>query len=41
MNWLWLVSYFFGGAFAANAYPTMSPAPWDAPFKALLQNHPE
>ncbi len=21
MNWLWLVSYFFGGAFAANAIP--------------------
>jgi hypothetical protein len=21
MNWLWLVSYFFGGAFAANAVP--------------------
>lgn len=21
MNWLWLVSYFFGGVFAANAVP--------------------
>jgi hypothetical protein len=21
MNWLWLVSYFFGGAFVANAIP--------------------
>lgn len=21
MNWLWLVSYFFGGAFASNAVP--------------------
>ncbi len=21
MNWLWLVSYFFGGAFAVNAVP--------------------
>ena len=21
MNWLWLLSYFFGGAFAANAIP--------------------
>src|ERR1700678_1713644 len=21
MNWLWLVSYFFGGAFAANSIP--------------------
>lgn len=21
MNWLWLMSYFFGGAFAANAIP--------------------
>jgi hypothetical protein len=21
MNWLWFVSYFFGGAFAANAIP--------------------
>jgi len=21
MNWLWLVSYYFGGAFAANAIP--------------------
>ena len=21
MNWLWLVSYFFGGAFTANAIP--------------------
>ncbi len=21
MNWVWLVSYFFGGAFAANAVP--------------------
>jgi hypothetical protein len=21
MNWLWLISYFFGGAFAANAVP--------------------
>jgi len=21
MNWLWLVSYFFGGAFVANAVP--------------------
>ena len=25
MNWLWLVSYFFGGVFAANAIPHFVP----------------
>jgi len=37
MNWLWLVSYFFGGVFAANAILTLSPARWDALFKSLCK----
>ncbi|MGD0939990.1 MAG: hypothetical protein ABR905_09770 [Terracidiphilus sp.] len=36
MNWLWLVSYFFGGAFAANAIPHfvsgMMGRPFQTPF---------
>jgi len=40
MNWLWLVSYFFGGAFAANAIPHFVSGTMDVRFKAPLQNHP-
>ena len=33
MNWLWLVSYFFGGAFAANAIPHLVSGTTGRPFQ--------
>ena len=33
MNWLWLVSYFFGGAFAANALPHFVSGAMGRPFQ--------
>jgi hypothetical protein len=32
MNWLWLVSYFFGGVFAANAVPHFVAGTMGRPF---------
>lgn len=34
MNWLWLVSYFFGGAFAANAIPHFVSGTMGRPFQS-------
>jgi len=34
MNWLWLVSYFFGGAFAANALPHFVSGAMGRPFQS-------
>ncbi len=34
MNWLWLVSYFFGGAFAANAVPHFVSGTMGRPFQS-------
>ena len=34
MNWLWLVSYFFGGAFAANAIPHFVAGTMGRPFQS-------
>ncbi len=34
MNWLWLVSYFFGGVFAANAIPHFVSGVMGRPFQS-------
>jgi hypothetical protein len=34
MNWLWLVSYFFGGAFTANAIPHFVAGTMGRPFQS-------
>lgn len=34
MNWLWLVSYFFGGGFAANAIPHFVAGTMGHPFQS-------
>jgi hypothetical protein len=34
MNWLWLVSYFFGGAFAANSIPHVVSGAMGSPFQS-------
>jgi hypothetical protein len=34
MNWLWLVSYFFGGAFSANALPHLVAGTMGHPFQS-------
>lgn len=34
MNWIWLVSYFFGGAFAANAVPHYISGTMGRPFQS-------
>jgi hypothetical protein len=34
MNWIWLVSYFFGGAFAANAVPHFVSGTMGRPFQS-------
>jgi hypothetical protein len=34
MNWLWLVSYFFGGVFAANAVPHFVAGTMGHPFQS-------
>jgi hypothetical protein len=36
MNWWHLISYFFGGAFLANAIPHVITGMTGRPFKALL-----
>jgi len=34
MNWLWLVSYFFGGVFTANAIPHVVAGTMGRPFQS-------
>ena len=34
MNWVWLVSYFFGGAFATNAIPHFVAGTMGRPFQS-------
>src|SRR5271165_1678391 len=40
MNWLWLVSYFFGGAFAANAVPHFVSGMMGRPFQSPFAKPP-
>jgi hypothetical protein len=40
MNWLWLVSYFFGGAFAANAVPHFVAGAMGQPFQSPFAKPP-
>jgi hypothetical protein len=40
MNWLWLVSYFFGGAFAANAIPHIVAGSMGRPFQTPFAKPP-
>jgi hypothetical protein len=40
MNWLWLVSYFFGGAFAANAIPHFVAGTMGRPFQSPFAKPP-
>jgi hypothetical protein len=40
MNWLWLVSYFFGGAFAANAVPHFVAGVMGHPFQSPFAKPP-
>jgi hypothetical protein len=40
MNWLWLVSYFFGGAFAANAVPHYVSGAMGRPFQSPFAKPP-
>jgi hypothetical protein len=40
MNWLWLVSYFFGGAFAANAIPHFVAGAMGRPFQSPFAKPP-
>ena len=40
MNWLWLVSYFFGGVFAANAIPHFVAGTLGRPFQSPFANPP-
>ena len=40
MNWLWLVSYFFGGAFAANAVPHFVAGTMGHPFQSPFAKPP-
>jgi hypothetical protein len=40
MNWLWLVSYFFGGAFAANAIPHFVSGMMGRPFQTPFAKPP-
>jgi len=34
MNWIWLLSYFFGGAFAANSIPHLVSGVMGRPFQS-------
>ena len=40
MNWLWLVSYFFGGVFAANAIPHFVAGTMGRPFQSPFAKPP-
>jgi hypothetical protein len=40
MNWLWLVSYFFGGVFAANAIPHVVAGTMGHPFQSPFAKPP-
>jgi len=40
MNWLWLMSYFFGGAFAANAIPHSVAGTMGQPFQSPFAKPP-
>ncbi len=40
MNWLWLVSYFFGGVFAANAVPHFVAGTMGRPFQTPFAKPP-
>src|SRR5580692_757544 len=40
MNWLWLVSYFFGGIFAANAIPHFVAGTMGQPFQSPFAKPP-
>jgi hypothetical protein len=40
MNWLWLVSYFFGGAFAANSIPHFVSGTMGLPFQSPFAKPP-
>jgi hypothetical protein len=40
MNWLWLVSYFFGGVFAANAVPHFVSGTMGRPFQSPFAKPP-
>jgi len=40
MNWLWLVSYFFGGVFSANAIPHFVAGSMGHPFQSPFAKPP-
>jgi hypothetical protein len=40
MNWLWLTSYFFGGAFVANAIPHFVSGTLGRPFQSPFAKPP-
>ena len=40
MNWLWLVSYFFGGVFTANAIPHFVAGTMGHPFQTPFAKQP-
>jgi hypothetical protein len=40
VNWLWLVSYFFGGVFAANAIPHFVAGSMGRPFQSPFAKPP-
>ena len=40
MNWLWLVSYFFGGVFSANSIPHFVSGTMGRPFQSPLAKPP-
>jgi len=40
MNWLWLVSYFFGGVFTANAIPHFVAGVMGRPFQSPFAKPP-
>jgi hypothetical protein len=40
MNWRWLVSYFFGGAFVANAIPHLVAGSMGHPFQSPFAKPP-
>ena len=40
MNWIWLVSYFFGGMFAANAIPHFVAGVMGRPFQSPFAKPP-